>query len=85
MVLLWNPNRNWAGDLVLTRELARWIIHGAADISMREFDPRRFWRLRDTKMASNKKHMKTTNFAHEIPFPHFNRLDGRPIKTFSSL
>ena len=26
----------------LTRELARWIVHGAADISMREFDPRRF-------------------------------------------
>jgi hypothetical protein len=26
----------------LTRELARWMVHGAADISMREFDPRRF-------------------------------------------
>lgn len=26
----------------LTRELARWMVHGAADISMREYDPRRF-------------------------------------------
>jgi hypothetical protein len=26
----------------LTRELARWMVHGAADISMRDYDPRRF-------------------------------------------
>ena len=26
----------------LTRELARWMVHGAADINMRDFDPRRF-------------------------------------------
>ena len=26
----------------LTRELARWMVHGSADISMREYDPRRF-------------------------------------------
>ena len=25
----------------LTRELARWMVHGAADISMRDYDPRR--------------------------------------------
>ena len=26
----------------LTRELARWMVHGSADVSMRAFDPRRF-------------------------------------------
>jgi len=31
----------------LTRELARWMVHGAADISMRDYDPRRFGRYAD--------------------------------------
>ena len=63
----------------LTRELARWMVHGAGDISMREFDPRRFgdyankeWQIIKAK--------EDYCLRHEIPFPHFNRLAGRPIK-----
>ena len=63
----------------LTRELAKWMVHGAADISMREFDPRRFgsyaepdWQIIKAK--------EDYCLRHEIPFPHFNRLAGRPVK-----
>ncbi|MEM1160819.1 MAG: FAD-dependent oxidoreductase, partial [Pseudomonadota bacterium] len=64
----------------LTRELARWMVHGAADISMREFDPRRFgpYATPDWQVL---KAREDYCLRHEIPFPHFNRLDGRPIKT----
>ena len=63
----------------LTRELARWMVHGAADISMREFDPRRFgsYATKDWQIVKAK---EDYCLRHEIPFPHFNRLDGRPVK-----
>lgn len=63
----------------LTRELARWMVHGAADISMREFDPRRFgsYANKDWQVI---KAEEDYCLRHEIPFPHFNRLAGRPIK-----
>ncbi|MEM1198370.1 MAG: FAD-dependent oxidoreductase [Pseudomonadota bacterium] len=63
----------------LTRELARWMVHGAADISMREFDPRRFgdYAVKDWQVTKAK---EDYCLRHEIPFPHFNRLEGRPIK-----
>ena len=63
----------------LTRELARWIVHGSADISMREFDPRRFgnYAHKDWQVIKAK---EDYCLRHEIPFPHFNRLAGRPIK-----
>ena len=63
----------------LTRELARWMVHGAADISMREFDPRRFGAYA-TKEWQVVKAKEDYCLRHEIPFPHFNRLDGRPVK-----
>ena len=63
----------------LTRELARWIIHGAADISMRDYDPRRFGDYAD-KDWQVVKAKEDYCLRHEIPFPHFNRLAGRPIK-----
>ncbi|MEM8879975.1 MAG: FAD-dependent oxidoreductase [Pseudomonadota bacterium] len=63
----------------LTRELSRWMVHGAADISMRDYDPRRFggyakkpWQIVKAK--------EDYCLRHEIPFPHFNRLAGRPVK-----
>lgn len=64
----------------LTRELARWMVHGAADISMREYDPRRFgnYASKDWQVIKAK---EDYCLRHEIPFPHFNRLAGRPIKT----
>ena len=63
----------------LTRELAKWMVHGAADISMRDFDPRRFgdYAKKDWQVAKAHEDYK---LRHEIPFPHFNRLEGRPIK-----
>jgi dimethylglycine dehydrogenase len=63
----------------LTRELARWMVHGAADISMRDYDPRRFgsYATREWQVVKAKEEYC---LRHEIPFPHFNRLAGRPIK-----
>lgn len=63
----------------LTRELARWMVHGAADISMREYDPRRFGSYAD-KQWQVVKAKEDYCLRHEIPFPHFNRLAGRPVK-----
>ncbi|MGC6485101.1 MAG: FAD-dependent oxidoreductase [Candidatus Puniceispirillales bacterium] len=63
----------------LSRELARWIVHGSADISMREFDPRRFGSYADQEWQVIKA-KEDYCLRHEIPFPHFNRLAGRPIK-----
>jgi dimethylglycine dehydrogenase len=63
----------------LTRELARWIVHGAADISMRDYDPRRFGSYA-TKEWQVVKAKEDYCLRHEIPYPHFNRLAGRPIK-----
>ncbi|QGX98815.1 FAD-dependent oxidoreductase [Roseovarius faecimaris] len=63
----------------LTRELARWMVHGAADISMRDYDPRRFgsYASKDWQVI---KAEEDYCLRHEIPFPHFNRLAGRPVK-----
>ena len=63
----------------LTRELAKWIVHGAADISMRDYDPRRFGAYATKDWQVTKAH-EDYKLRHEIPFPHFNRLEGRPIK-----
>ncbi len=64
----------------LTRELARWMVHGSADISMREFDPRRFGPYADQDYQVTKAR-EDYLLRHEIPYPHFNRPDARPIKT----
>ena len=63
----------------LARELARWMVHGAADLSMRELDPRRFGGYA-TKEWQIVKAKEDYRLRHEIPFPHFNRLAGRPVK-----
>jgi len=63
----------------LTRELARWMVHGASDISMREYDPRRFGDYANKEWQVIKA-KEDYCLRHEIPFPHFNRLEGRPIK-----
>ncbi len=61
------------------RYLAQWIVHGAADISMREFDPRRYGAFADRRYATTKA-CEDYVLRHEIPFPHFNRTGGRPVK-----
>ena len=63
----------------LTRELARWMVHGAPDINMRDFDPRRFGAFADADYQVTKA-KEDYLLRHEIPFPHFNRPDGRPVK-----
>ncbi len=63
----------------LTRELARWMVHGAADISMRDYDPRRFGSYANKEWQVVKA-KEDYCLRHEIPFPHFNRLAGRPVK-----
>ena len=63
----------------LTRELARWIISGTPEINMREFDPRRFGPYADQTYQITKA-KEDYLLRHEIPFPHFNRLEGRPVK-----
>ena len=61
----------------LAAQLARWMTDGAADIAMREFDPRRFGREADRAYQIAKGREDYT-LRHEIPFPHFNRLAARP-------
>ena len=63
----------------LARELVRWILDGAADFNMREFDPRRFGEYADQSYQVAKAKEDYT-LRHEIPFPHFNRLAKRPVK-----
>ena len=63
----------------LTRELARWMVHGAANISMRDYDPRRFGSYAN-KAWQVVKAKEDYCLRHEIPFPHFNRMAGRPVK-----
>ncbi|TKB36780.1 MAG: FAD-dependent oxidoreductase, partial [Mesorhizobium sp.] len=63
----------------LTRELARWMVHGAADINMRDYDPRRFGKFADQNYQVTKA-KEDYLLRHEIPFPNLNRHDGRPVK-----
>ncbi len=62
----------------LARELARWMVHGSADLSMRDCDPRRFgdYADRDWQVVKAK---EDYCLRHEVPFPHFNRPAGRPV------
>lgn len=60
--------------------LAQWMVHGAADINMRDFDPRRYgdFASREYQITKAKEDYL---LRHEIPFPGFNRTAGRPVKT----
>ena len=46
---------------------------------MRDYDPRRFGEYATKDWQVTKAH-EDYCLRHEIPFPHFNRLAGRPIK-----
>lgn len=57
--------------------LAQWMVHGAADISMSSFDPRRFGaNIDDTYRIEKAK--EDYLLRHETPFPAFDRKDCRP-------
>ncbi len=59
--------------------LAQWMVRGSAEISMREFDPRRYGDFADHDYAVTKAR-EDYLLRHETPYPHFNRLAGRPVK-----
>ncbi len=60
--------------------LAQWMVHGAADINMRAFDPRRFgdWASHDYAITKVKEDYV---LRHETPYPHRDRPAGRPVRT----
>jgi len=62
------------------RYLAQWMVHGAAEINMRDFDPRRYGSFADRNYQITKA-KEDYLLRHEIPYPGFNRTDGRPKKT----
>jgi len=57
--------------------LAQWMINGAADVSMRSFDPRRFGARMDDEYRIEKA-KEDYLLRHEIPYPHFDRPRLRP-------
>lgn len=59
------------------RYLAQWMIHGAADISLRSFDPLRFGARMDRDYHIRKA-KEDYLLRHEIPFPALDRPACRP-------
>ena len=57
--------------------LAQWMINGAADVSMRSFDPRRFGARMDDEYRIEKAR-EDYLLRHEIPYPHHDRPGLRP-------
>ncbi|MDH3219185.1 MAG: FAD-dependent oxidoreductase [Gammaproteobacteria bacterium] len=57
--------------------LAQWMVRGAADVSMRSFDPRRFGARIDDDYRINKA-KEDYLLRHEIPYPHLDRPALRP-------
>ena len=57
--------------------LAQWMVRGAADVSMRSFDPLRFGARMDRRYQIEKA-KEDYLLRHEIPFPHLDRPDCRP-------
>ena len=60
--------------------LAQWMVHGSAEINMRDFDPRRYGAFAD-RTYQIAKAKEDYLLRHEIPYPGLNRTDGRPVKT----
>ena len=63
--------------------LAQWMVHGAADISMASFDPRRFGAKIDETYRIEKA-KEDYLLRHEIPFPHLDRPGCRPSHSKTS-
>ncbi len=63
--------------------LAQWMVHGAADISMASFDPRRFGaRIDDDYRIGKAK--EDYLLRHEIPYPQLDRPGFRPSHSKTS-
>ena len=63
--------------------LAQWMTHGAADISMRSFDPRRFGAMIDDQYRIEKA-KEDYLLRHEIPYPARDRPACRPSHSKTS-
>ena len=63
--------------------LAQWMVHGAADISMASFDPRRFGARIDEAYRIEKA-KEDYLLRHEIPFPNLDRPACRPARSKTS-
>ena len=65
--------------------LAQWMVHGAAEINMREFDPRRYGAFADRDYQVTKA-KEDYLLRHEIPYPHLQPAwPGGPVKTEPAL
>lgn len=60
--------------------LAQWMVHGTAEINMRDFDPRRFGPYIDREYEIERA-KEDYVLRHEIPYPGRQRHSGRPKKT----
>ena len=60
--------------------LAEWMTAGAAEISMRAFDPRRFGPWAGGDEYRLVKGREDYALRHEIPYPRFDRPAARPVK-----
>lgn len=61
--------------------LAQWMVHGSADINMRDFDPRRFGKYADDRDYQIERAREDYVLRHEIPYHGRQRHSGRPLKT----
>ena len=63
--------------------LARWMVHGEVDISLRSFDPRRFGAAIDDQYRLEKA-AEDYLLRHETPYPAFDRRGCRPSHSKTS-
>ncbi len=61
------------------RELAQWMVHGSADLSMRAYDPRRFGLWADADYAKARATEDYT-LRQAMPYPQHQRAERRDIK-----
>lgn len=62
--------------------LAQWMVHGAPEVSLRAFDPARYGDFAKGDYREVKAR-EDYILRHEVPFPGFNRMAGRPVKPTS--
>jgi dimethylglycine dehydrogenase len=62
------------------KALAQWMVHGQAEINVREMDPRRYgdWAVGDYTLA---KSIDGYQEMYQVPYPGEHRVAGRPVKT----
>ena len=61
--------------------LAQWMVHGTAEVNMRDFDPRRFGSYADDRDYQIARAKEDYILRHEVPYPGRQRHEGRPKKT----